>query len=99
MAAGWIRLCSSPETQDRCEAVRLRGIHSGGHSGIFPAALELCGAAVCATAGRDSTGLQRPESAAAVSRNGDSPADALPGLCGLLSPVRICAGGADDALS
>ena len=48
--------------------------------------------------GRDSRRRQRAESAAAVPGDGDSSADAVPGLRGLLGSLRLCAGRADDAL-
>src|SRR5581483_712018 len=41
---------------------------------------------------------QRPESVAAVPRNGDPSADALPGLCGLHHSVRIRPRSFGDAL-
>ena len=51
------------------------------------------------TQGAIPAGRQRPESAAAVSRDGDPSADAVPGLRGLHRALRLRAGGADHALS
>ena len=44
-------------------------------------------------------GRRRPQSASAISRNGDSPAHALSGICGLHHPVRVCSGRAGHAVS
>ena len=54
---------------------------------FFLLGAQLCRAALCALPGRDSRRRQRPESAAAVSGDGDSSADALPGLRGLLGSL------------
>ena len=98
VAAGDLRICSSAHAQDGRQALRLRRHDSGRHSGLLSAGSELCRAALRAVQGRHSRRRQRPESPAPVSGDGDSSADALPGLRGLLGSLRLCAGRADDAL-
>ena len=69
-----------------------------GSSGLLPAVLNFAAPPFALMQGRDSRRRQRAQSAAAVSGDGDSPAHALPGLCGLLGSLCLCAGRADDAL-
>src|ERR1700690_1262257 len=99
VAAGDLWLCAAADAQDGCEALRVCGHDSGFDPGIFPGDIVLCRAAVLRAAGRNSGGRQRFESAAAIPGDGDSSADALPGLRGVLSSLLLCAGRADDALS
>ena len=49
--------------------------------------------------GAAGAGWVRVESAAAISGDGDSSTDAVPGVCGIFGSVCVCAGRTDDAVS
>ena len=66
---------------------------------FFLAVLNFAAPPFALLRGHDSRGRQRAESAAAISGDGDSSADTLPGVRGILGAVCLCAGRADDALS
>ncbi len=99
VAAERIWICAADAAQSGCAAVGVCIDDSGRDSGLLSAAAELCGAAVCDSAGADCAGRFWSESAAAVSGDGDPSADAVSGLCGILGAVCVCAGCADDAVS
>ena len=99
VAAERVWVCAADAAQGGCAADGVCFDDPGGDSGFLFAAAELCGAAVCDSAGAGGAGWVWVESAAAVSGDGDSSADALSGLCGILGAVCVCAGRADDAVS
>ena len=85
------------KTDSRLFALRL-GHHRRG-AGFLPAAAEFRRPSFRAHAGRTPRRRQRAEPAAAISRDGDPPAHALSGICGLHRSLRLRAGRADHALS
>ena len=99
VAALGVWVCPSDAAQGGRAALGVCVDDSGRRAGVFFAAIELCGSALCDSAGACGEGWVWVESAAAVSRDGDSPSDALPGICGVLGAVCVCTGCADDALS
>ncbi len=78
---------------------RLRLRDSGCHPGLLSSAVDYCRNSVLHRAGAGRVRRRGPQPAAAVSRDGDPSADALPRLCRLRRPLRLCPGRADDALS
>src|ERR1700742_4276933 len=99
VAAGNVWPGFARTAQSGCEAHGICFDDSCGHSDFLSAAAEFRRAAVRAGCGEGSTRRIWAESIAAVSGDGDSPADAVPRLCRLQRAVCFRAGRADDAVS
>ena len=85
--------------QDRSTPLRLRLGGSGRGADLLSVAAQLRGASLRHHAGHHSRRRQWPESAAAISRDGDSSAHALSGLCGIHRALRLRSGRADHEVS
>ena len=99
LAAGHLRTGAAAAPQGGYPPGGARFGHHCGRAGLLPAAGELRRPSVRAGRGHHSAGRQRTESAAAVSRDGDPSAHAVPRLRGHDRAVCLRAGGADHEVS
>ena len=98
VVAGRLWICIAGAAQSRRQTVGLRLYDPGCCPDLLPTIAVFCCAAVLLWCGAGAGRRQRSESAAAVPGDGDSSSDAVPGLCGILGSLCLCAGRADDAL-
>ena len=99
VVAGRLWICIAGAAQDRRQTVGLCLYDPGCCPDLLHTIDRVSSAAVCFGAGSGAGGWIRLESAAAISGDGDTSSDVVPGLCRIQRSVRLRPGRVDDALS